>query len=116
MTHSCRHHFHQLTLRLLELEFEIVAPVSEKDHRTWHIVVLNVNKMEADDFKVLWFLVSQISFSVLCLIHIYNLIKMIILFEHEGTFNWLDALQTRFFIHNNLVILHVILIEHANRQ
>lgn len=53
MTHSCRHHFHQLTLRLLELEFEIVTPISKKDHRTRHIVVLNVNKMEADDFKVL---------------------------------------------------------------
>jgi hypothetical protein len=46
-------HFLQLALGFSELVFEVVSPVSEQDHRTRVVVVLDIDHAQTHNFVIL---------------------------------------------------------------
>ena len=53
MTHRGGDHFLQLALCFGELVFEIMSPISEQDHRTRVVVVLDIDHAQTHNFVVL---------------------------------------------------------------
>lgn len=80
MTHRRCHHLHQLSLVFLKLKFEIIAPIPEQNHGAGDIVILDVDRMQTNYFKILellFIMVLCIDEHVLAVNHLVEAIPLI---------------------------------------
>lgn len=83
MAYRRRHHFHQLALVLLELELEVVAPVSEQDHGARDVVVLNIYGMQTDDLQILKLFLIVVLRRFHHVLAVDDLVEAVALVEHQ---------------------------------
>lgn len=53
MTHRGGYHLLQMALILLKLELEVARPITEHDHGTGHVVVLDIDDMQSNNLILL---------------------------------------------------------------
>ena len=83
MAHSRSNHLLQMALIFLELELEIICPISKNDHGTWYVIILNIDYVQSNNFTIVELIVL-----LLAIVNsLNNLVETILFAKYQGIFN-----------------------------